>query len=208
MANLNSVLKSKDITLPTEVCIVKATVFPVVMYGCESWTIKKTKHWWIAFELWRWRRLETPLDSKEIKPVNPKGNQHWIFIGRTDAEAKAPILWLPDVNNWLTGKDLIPGKTEDRQRGWAEDVMVGWHHWLNGYESEQTPEDGGGQRSLACCSPWDHKETQKQSNKASIKNPKGWDSDCFWVGEHVEGLRGWLTKRGLETPCFFPHILL
>ena len=97
MANLESIFKSRDITLPTKICIVKVMVFPVVMYGCESWTIKKAE-WWImyAFELWCYTP-ESPLDCKEIKPVNPKGNKPWIFIGRTDAEAEAPILWPPDA---------------------------------------------------------------------------------------------------------------
>ena len=98
MTNLDSILKSRDITLPTDVCLVKAMVFPVVMYGCESWTIKKAEHRRIdAFELWHWRTLESPLDCKEIKPVNPKENQSRIFIGRTDAEAYAPTLWPPDA---------------------------------------------------------------------------------------------------------------
>ena len=105
MTNLDSMLKSRDITLPTKVCLVKAMVFPAVMYGCESWTIKKGECWRIdTFELWCWRRLESPLYYKEIKPVHSKGNQSWIFIGRTDAEAEAPILWPPDVKNWLIGK--------------------------------------------------------------------------------------------------------
>ena len=102
MTNLDSILKSRDITLLTKVCLVKAMVFPVVMYGCESWTIKKAECQRIdAFELWCWRRLlRVPLDCKEIQPVNPKGNQSWIFIGRTD-EAEAPILWSPDAKNSL-----------------------------------------------------------------------------------------------------------
>ena len=94
MTNLDSILKSRDITLSTKVHLVKAMVFPVVMYGSESWTIKKAECQRIdAFELWCWRSLESPLDFKEVKAVNPKGNQSWIFIGRTDAEAEAPILW-------------------------------------------------------------------------------------------------------------------
>ena len=94
MINLDSVLKRRDITLPTKVCLVKAMAFPVVMYECESWTIRKAEHQRIdAFELWCWRRLWRVLDCKEIKPVNPKGNQSPIFIGRTDAEAEASILW-------------------------------------------------------------------------------------------------------------------
>ena len=93
-------LKNRDITLSTKVCLVKAMVFPVVMYGCESWTIKKTEHQRIdAFELWCWRSLECPLDNKEIQAVHPKGNQSRIFIGKTDAEAETPILWPPDAKN-------------------------------------------------------------------------------------------------------------
>ena len=96
MTNLDSILKSRYITLPTKVHRVKAMVFPVVMYGCESWTIKKAEHRRIdAFELWCWEKtLESPLDCKEIQPVHPKGDQSWVFIGRTDAEAETPILWL------------------------------------------------------------------------------------------------------------------
>ena len=100
MTNLDSILKSRDITLSTKVCLVKAMVFPVVMYGCESWTIKKAECRRIdAFELWCWRRLESPLDCKEIQPVQPKGDQSWMFTGRTDVEAETPILWPPDVNS-------------------------------------------------------------------------------------------------------------
>ena len=106
--NLDSILKSRDITLPTKVCLIKAMVFPVIMYGCESWTIKKTECRRIdAFELWCWR---SPLDSKEIQPVHPKGNQSWLFIGRTDVEAETPILWPPDAKNWLIWKDPDSGK--------------------------------------------------------------------------------------------------
>ena len=100
MTNLHSMLKSRDITLPTKLCRVKAMFFPVVMYGCESWTTKKAEHQRIdAFELWCWRRLESPLDSKEIKPINPKGNQLCIYIGRIDAETETPVLWPPDVKS-------------------------------------------------------------------------------------------------------------
>ena len=112
MTNLDSVLKSRDITLPAKVHIVKAKVFPVVMYRCESWTIKKTwllKNWCFRTVLME-KTLESPLDIKEIKPVNTKGNQPWIFTGRTGAEPKAPILWPPDVKNWLIGKDPDAGK--------------------------------------------------------------------------------------------------
>ena len=101
MTNLDSILKSRDITLPTKVCLVKAMVFPVVLHGRKSWSIKKAEHRRIdAFELWCWRRLfESPLDCKEIQPVHPKGDQSWVFIGRTDVEAETPIFWPPDVKN-------------------------------------------------------------------------------------------------------------
>ena len=111
MTNLDSILKSRDITLMTKIHFVKAMVFPVVMYGCESWTIMKAEcRRTDAFELWCWRRLKSPLDSKEIKSADPKGNQPRIFIGRTDAKAEVPILWPPDAKSQLIGKDFDPGK--------------------------------------------------------------------------------------------------
>ena len=125
MTNLDSVLKSRDITLLTKVHIVKAMVFPVVMYRCNSWTIKKVEHQRLdAFKLWCWRRfLRVPWTSRGIKPVNPEGNQPWIVIGRTDTVA--PILWPPDVKSWLTGKDLDAGKdSRQKEKGAAEDEMV------------------------------------------------------------------------------------
>ena len=100
MTNLDSILKSRDITLPTKVCLFKAKVFPVVLYGCETWTIKNVEHRRIdAFELWCWRRLESPLDCKEIQPVHPKGDQSWVVIGRTDADAETLVLWPPDAKS-------------------------------------------------------------------------------------------------------------
>ena len=100
MTNIDSMLKSRDITLPTKVHLVKAMVFPVVMYGCERWTIKKAELQRIdAFELWLDKTLESPLDCKEIQPVHPKGDQSWVFIGRTDVEAETPIVWPPHVKS-------------------------------------------------------------------------------------------------------------
>ena len=100
MTNLDSILKSRDITLPTEVHLVKAMVFPVIMYECESWTVKKAECRRIdAFEVWCWRRLESPLDCKEIQPVHSKGDQSWVFIGKTDAKAESPVLWPPHVKS-------------------------------------------------------------------------------------------------------------
>ena len=129
------------------------------MYGCESWTIKKAEHWRIdAFELWCWRRLLSPLDCKEIKPVHPKGNQSWIFIGRTDAEA--PILWPPDVKSWLIGKHPDAGKDwGQEEKGTTENEMIEWHNQLNGHEFEQALGDNEGPGNLVCCSPWGCKES-------------------------------------------------
>ena len=104
------------------------------------------------------KTLESSLDCKKIKPVNPKGNQPWIFIGRTDAEAEAPTLWSPDVKNWLIGKDPDTRKDwEQEEKRVAEDEMVGKYHRLNGHEFKQAPGDGEGQGRLACCSPWGYK---------------------------------------------------
>ena len=139
MTNVDSILKSRDITLSTKVRLVKAMVFPVVMCGCEGWTVKKAERWRIyAFELWCWRRLlESPLECKEIQPVHPEGDQSWVFIGRTDVEAEIPILWPPDVKSWLIWKDSDAGKDRKREKkGTTEDEMVGWHHRLNGHEFE------------------------------------------------------------------------
>ena len=135
--NLDSMLKSRGITLPTKVHLVKAMVFPVVMYGCEldykeSWALRNWCFWTVVLE----KTLQSPLDSKEIQPVHPKRNQSWIFIGRTDAKAETPILWPPDVKNWLIWKDPDAGKDWRREKGMTEDETVGWHHWLNGHGFE------------------------------------------------------------------------
>ena len=105
------------------------------------------------------KTLESPLDCEEIQLVCPKGNQSWIFIGRTDAEAETPILWPLDVKNWLIWKDPDAGKDWRQEKGTSEDEMVGWYHRLDGHEFEQAPGVGDGQGSLACCSPWGHKES-------------------------------------------------
>ena len=128
MTNLDSVLKRRNITLLTKVHRVKITGFPVVMYGCETCTINKAEHWRIdAFQLWCWRTLESPLDSKEIKLVNPKENQPLIFIGSTDAEAEAPILWPHNVKNQLIGKDPDAGKDwRQEEKGVTEDEITSW----------------------------------------------------------------------------------
>ena len=140
MTNLDSILKSKDITLPTKVHPVKAMVFPVVMFGCESWTIKKAEHQRIdAFELWCWRRLlRVPWTAGRsnqsfLKEISPECS----FFGRTDVEAETQILWPPDAKNWYFGKDPDAGKDWRREeKGTTEDEMAGWHRRLNGHEFE------------------------------------------------------------------------
>ena len=164
MTNLDSILKSRDITVPKRVCRVKSMVFPVVMYRYEIWTIKKAECWKIEAS----KMLESSLDCKEIQLVNPKGNQPWIFIWRNDAEA--PILWPPDAKSQLIGKDPGAGKDwEQEEKEVTEDETVGWLHWLNRHEFEQTPGDNEGLGSLVCCSPWGCKELdtteQLNSNK-------------------------------------------
>ena len=143
MTNLDSILKSRDITLPTKPCVVKAMVFPAVMYGYESWTRRKLDQRKLsAKELMLLtvvleKTLESPLDCKKIQPVHPKGNQAWIFIGRTDAETETLILWPPDEKNQLNGKDTDAWKDwRWEEKGMTEDEIVGWHHRHNGLEFE------------------------------------------------------------------------
>ena len=139
MTNLDGILKSRDITLPTKVHLVKAMVFPVVMYGCESWDCEES---WVPQNWCFWtvvleKTLESPLDCKEIQPVHPKGDQSWVLIGRTDAEAETPILWPLHVKSWLTGKDPDAGRDwGQEEKGTTEDEMARWHHRLNGHEFE------------------------------------------------------------------------
>ena len=134
--NLDGILKSRAITLPTRVRLVKAMAFPVVMYDHweldeESWALKNWCLWTVVLE----KTLESPLDCKEIQPVHPKGDQSWLFIGRTDAEAETPVLWPPHVKSWLIGEDPNAGKDwGQEEKGMTEDEMAGWHHQLNGHE--------------------------------------------------------------------------
>ena len=126
-----------------------------------EFTIKKAECWRIdAFELCCWRRLESPLDCKKIQPVHPKGDQSWVFIGRTDVEAETPILFPHDVNSWLIWKDPDAGKVwRLEEKGMTDDEMAGWHHRLSGCEFEKSPRVGDGQGGVAWCSPWYRKDS-------------------------------------------------
>ena len=162
MTNLDSVSDSRDITLPTKVRLVKVMVFfssRVSMWELdykESWVSNNWCCWTVVLE----QTLESPLHCKEIKPVNPKGNQSWIFTGKTDAEAEAPILWPPDMKNWFTGKDPDAGKDWRLvEKGTTEDEIIRWYHRLDGHEFEQTQGDSEGQGSLSFFSPWGSKES-------------------------------------------------
>ena len=141
--------------------------FPIVMYGCESWNIKKAMKnrlfWTVVLE----NTFESPLNCK-IKPVKPKGNQSWIFIRKTDAEAETPTLWTPDAKSWLFRKDPDAGKECRQEKRTTGNQTVGWHHWPNGHEFEPTLGYGEVQGSLACCSSWGHKgsdTTEQLSSK-------------------------------------------
>ena len=143
----------------------------------ESWELKNWCFWTVVME----KTLESLLDCKDMKPINPKGNQSWIFIGRTDAEAETPILWPPDAKTWLIGKDTGAGKDwRQEERGTAEDEMKRWHHWLDGHEFEQALGVGDGQGGLACCSPRGHKEsdTTEQLNWSELKH---WKFRTLWL---------------------------
>ena len=162
MTNLDSILKSRDITLSTKVPLAKAVVFPLVMYGCESWMVKKAEcrridaFWTVVLE----KTLESPLVCKEIQPVHSEGDQSWLFIGRIDAES-----W--NFSTLATScKELTHWKDSDAGRDWGQEEkgtteyeMAGWHHQLDGHEFGWTPGVGDGQGGLACCDSWGRKES-------------------------------------------------
>ena len=162
MTNLDSIFKSRDITLPTTVHLVKAMIFPVVMYGCESWTVKKAERQRIdAFELWCWRRLlrvawtARRANQSILKEISPGCSLEGLMV-----EAETPILWPPHAKSWVIVKDPDAGRDfEQEEKGTTEDEMAGWHHRLSGHGFEWTPEVGDGQGGLACCSPWGRSRT-------------------------------------------------
>ena len=208
MTNLYSILKTWDITLPTKVHLVKAMVFLVVMYGCESWSIKKAECRRIDdFELWCWRRLlRAPWTARRsnqaiLREISPEYS----------LEAETPVLWPPDSKNWLIWKDPEAGKDwKWEERGMTENEMVGWHRWLNGYDFGWTPGVGDGHRGLACCSQWGCKESDmtewlnwtepaRYQNMYQLFHICYWDRRqyfCFTDGSLYPGLHSQLHERG------------
>ena len=158
------------------------------MYGCESWTLKKAKCWRIyAFELWCWRRLlRVPWTARRSNQSILKEIRLWDFFGRNDAKAETPVLWPPHVKSWLIGEDSDAGRDwGQEEKGTIEDEMAGWHHWLDGHESEWTPGVGDGQGGLACCDSWGHKEsdTTERLNWTELNIPLCMCTTivCWWT---------------------------
>ena len=162
MTNLDSIFRSRDITLPTKVCLVEAMAFS--SSHVWMWELDCEEGW--APKNWCFRTVvlektpESPLDCKEIQPVHSKGDQPWDFFGRNDAKAETPVLWPPHAKSWLIGKDPDAGRDwGQEEKGTTQDEMAGWHHWLDGHESEWTPGVGDGQGGLVCCGSWGRKES-------------------------------------------------
>ena len=180
MTNLESIFKRKDITLPTKVRLVKAMVFLVVMYGCESWTVKKAERQRMdAFELWCWRRLlRVPWTARRSNQSILKEISPGISLEGMMLKLKTPVFWPPHVKSWLTGKDSDAGRDwGQEEKGATKDEMAGWHHWLDGHEFEGTPGDGDGQGGLACCSSWGGKasDTTEQLNWTEYSSILAWE---------------------------------
>ena len=185
MTNLDNVLKSRDITLPRKVHVVKAMVFSVVIYGCESWTIKKAEHWRTdVFKLCCWSKLlRVPWTARWsnpliLKEVNPECSLEGLIL-----KLEAPTLWPLDAKNWLIGRDPDNGKGwRQEEKGTTEGEMVGWHHRLNGHEFEQTLRNSEGQGSLVHCSPWGCKEsdTTEQLNNIRVICVKVYGNSLYY----------------------------
>ena len=179
MTNLDSTLKSRDITLTTNVCLVKVMVYPVWMWELDykkSWAPKNWCFWTVVLE----KTIESPLDCKKIQPVHPKGDQSWVFIGRTDVEAETAVLWPPDAKSWLIWKDPDSGKDwGQEEKGRTEDEMIAWHHWFSGYNFGWALGFGDGQGSLACCSSWGRKVSTTERLSWTELGPRIPDQSCF-----------------------------
>ena len=167
----------------------------------ESWVPKNWCFWTMVLE----KTLESPLDCKEIQLVNPKGNQSWIFIGRTDAEVEAPILWPPDAKNWLTGKDPDAGKDwRQEEKGMTEDEMVGWHHWHNEHEFEQAPGVGDGQGiPILVCSPWGHKESDMTERLIWTEL-----NSAYKLNKQGDNIQPWCTPFPILNQSVVPCLVL
>ena len=153
----------------------------------ESWVLKNWCFWTVVLE----KTLESPLDCKEIQPVYPKGDQSWIFIGRTDALAETPILWSPDAKNWLIWKDPDAGKDwRQEEKGTTEDAMVGWHHWLSGHEFEEALGVGDGQGSLACF----------MQSVGSQRDGHDWATELNWIMTINDSEKGVWKSRLKSQP--------
>ena len=203
MTSLDRRLKSRDFTLLTKVCLVKGMVFPGVMYGCESWTIKKIEHWRNdAFELWCWRRLfESPLDSGRLnqsilKEINLEYSLEGLML-----KLKFQ-LGSSYMKSQLIGKDPDAGKDwRQKEKEITEDEMVGWHHWLNRHELERTLGDSEGQGSLACCRPSGHKEQTRSGNWTTTTNPPGL---ILFIGPRITVFS--LPPSVLQTRWILQHL--
>ena len=171
----------------------------------ESWALKNWCFWTVVLE----KTFESPLDCKEIKAVNPKGNQSWIFIGRTDVEAEAPILWPPAAKNWLTRKYPDSGKDwRQEEKVMTEDEMVGCHHQLNGHEFKQALGVGYRQGSLECCSPWGFKESDTteqliRTEWDSIRRQSPWEMTKSWERLPWTEL---IPLQKTHQRVFLPHV--
>ena len=167
----------------------------------ESWALKNWCFWTVVLE----KTLECPLDCKEIQPVHPKGNQSWIVIGRTDAEAETPILWPPDVKNRLIWKDLDAGKDWGQENGTTEDEMVGWHHQLKGRESGWTLGVGDGQGGLVCCNSWGRKEsdtTKRLNLRTCLLGRRKREKYVYFIFPKVKAGISFMTKHLLVSYLF------
>ena len=182
----------------------------------ESWTLRNWCFWTVVLG----KTLESHLDCKEIQPVHSKGDQSWVFFGRNDVKAETPVLWPPHAKSWLIGKDSDAGRDwQQEEKGMTEDEMAGWHHWLNGRESEWTLGVGDGQGGLVCCDSWDHKESDTterlnwtELNWGYIGLPwwlSGKESTCQWRRHRLDLWVGKIPWRRVwqPTPVFLPGVI-
>ena len=168
LKNILNLEAKRNLNFPFSYLDFMLTSGHVWMWGLdceESWVLKNWCFWTVVLE----KTLESPLDYREVQPVHPKGDQSWVFIGRADAEAESPILWLPHGKSWLLGKDPDAGRDwGQEEKGTTENEMSGWHHWLDERESEWTPGAGDGQGGLACCDLWGHRVRHRLTDRTEL----------------------------------------